>query len=398
MEKKKAMPAAVEDPPGGEIPLLDLRSQHRQIQAEISAAIGPLIERQRFINGPEVALFESAMADYLGVEHAIGMSSGTDALLAVLMAIGIGSGDEVITTPFSFISTAEVILRLGARPVFADISGESYLIRPSAVRKLLSNRTRAIIPVHLYGKVCRMDELLDLSTERGIPIIEDCAQAMGARQNDRAAGSFGLAGTFSFFPSKNLGGWGDGGMVTTNDADLAHKLRCTREHGADDNMCYPFLGGNFRLDTIQAAVLNVKLGHLDEWLKARKTAARYYVQLMVEAGLAAGQNETRHPGHHLLPPPVWDERDHAFNLFVVQAERSDALKTHLASLGIGSAVYYTTPLHLQPCLSDMGYRPGDFPAAEEAARSVLALPLYPEIGRDQQKRVVEAIAEFYHRV
>ncbi|HUU01883.1 MAG TPA: DegT/DnrJ/EryC1/StrS family aminotransferase [Myxococcota bacterium] len=390
------MPPIVEDPAGGEIPLLDLRSQHRQIQAEILAAIGPLIERQRFINGPEVAQFESGVADYLGVEHAIGVSSGTDALLAVLMALGVGPDDEVITTPFSFIATAEVILRLGARPVFADVSGESCLIRPSAVRKLLTNRTRAIIPVHLYGKVCQMDEFLDLSAERGIPIIEDCAQAMGARQNGRAAGSFGLAGAFSFFPSKNLGGWGDGGMLTTNDAALAHKLRSIREHGADDDMRYSLLGGNFRLDTIQAAVLSVKLGHLDQWLQARKTAAQYYIQLMVEAGLSAGQNETRHPGHQLLPPPVWDEPDHAFNLFVVRAERRDALKTHLDSAGIGCAVYYPTPLHLQPCFAKLGYRPGDFPAAEEAARSVLALPLYPEIGRAQQKRVVEAIAGFYH--
>ena len=384
-------------PPADPIPLIDLKGQHRSIREEVLAAASRVANSQRFINGPEVKSFEAAMAERLGIKHAIGVSSGTDALLMVLMAMQVGAGDEVITTPFSFISTAEVILRVGARPMFVDVLPDTLLMRAAAVHGRLSSRTRAIIPVHLYGQLCDMDELMALSQERGIPVIEDCAQSMGARWNGTAAGSFGLAGAFSFFPSKNLGGWGDGGMVVTNDQDIADRCRQIREHGANGRDRFEVVGGNFRLDTLQAAVLEVKLRYLDQWIESRRSAARTYNRLFAEADLAAGPDQTRHPGHRILLPHEGEDRLHAFNLFVIQAERRDKLKAHLDAEGIGTAVYYPSPLHLQPCFKDLGYRPGDFPVAEEAARSVLALPLFPEITEEQQTRVVETIADFYRQ-
>jgi len=384
-------------PPADPIPLIDLKSQHRRIQEEVLAAAGRVAESQCFINGPEVKSFEAAMAERLGVKHAIGVSSGTDALLMVLMAMDVGKSDEVITTPFSFISTAEVILRMGARPIFVDVLPDTLLMRTAAVRGLLSSRTRAIVPVHLYGQLCDMDELTALSEERGIPVIEDCAQSMGARLNGTAAGGFGLAGAFSFFPSKILGGWGDGGMVTTSDDELADRCRQIREHGANGRDRFEMIGGNFRLDTLQAAILEVKLRYLDLWIESRRKAAGVYNRLFAEVDLAAGPDQTRHPGHRILLPHEGEDRQHAFNLFVIQAERRDELKAHLDAEGIGNAVYYKTPLHLQPCFKDLGYQPGDFPVAEEAARSVLALPLYPEITGEQQRRVVETIAAFYRQ-
>ena len=385
-------------PPSAEpIPLIDLKSQHRRIQKEVLAAASRVAESQCFINGPEVKSFEAAMAERLGVKHAIGVSSGTDALLMVLMAMDVGKDDEVITTPFSFISTAEVILRVGARPIFVDVLPDTLLMRTAAVSGLLSSRTRAVIPVHLYGQLCDMDELSALSQERGIPVIEDCAQSMGARHNGTAAGSFGLAGAFSFFPSKILGGWGDGGMVATNDDRLADRCRQLREHGANGRDRFEMVGGNFRLDTLQAAVLEVKLRYLDQWIESRRKAAGVYHRLFVNADLAAGPDQTRHPGHRVLLPHQGEGRQHAFNLFVIQAERRDDLKAHLDQQGIGTAVYYKSPLHLQPCFKDLGYRPGDFPVVEEAARSVLALPLFPEITEEQQRRVVDAVAAFYRQ-
>jgi dTDP-4-amino-4,6-dideoxygalactose transaminase len=384
-------------PPADPIPLVDLKSQHRRIREEVLAAASRVANGQRFINGPEVISFEAAMAERLGVEHAIGVSSGTDALLMVLMAMGVGPGDEVITTPFSFISTAEVVLRVGARILFVDVLPDTLLMRAAAVAGVLSNRTRALVPVHLYGRLCDMEELMALSRERGIPVIEDCAQAMGAGHNGTAAGCFGLAGAFSFFPSKNLGGWGDGGMLVTNDADLAGRCRQIREHGANGRDRFELVGGNFRLDTLQAAVLEVKLRYLDQWIESRRSAARTYNRLFAETDLAAGPDQTRHPGHRILLPHEGEDRQHAFNLYVIQAERRDELKAHLDKEGIGTAVYYPSPLHLQPCFRDLGYRQGDFPVAEEAAHSVLALPLFPEITKEQQERVVSAIAAFYRR-
>ena len=379
------------------IPLVDLRPQLSQIKQEVMAAIGIVIDGQNFINGPEVAAFESAMAEYLGVKHTVGVSSGTDALLMTLMALEVGPQDEVITTPFSFVSTAEVIKRVGARPVFADVEPETALIRPAAVSQHLSSHTKAIIPVHLYGQMCSIEELTSLSKERDVPILEDCAQSLGARLNKKSAGSFGIAGAFSFFPTKNLGGWGDAGMLATNDGQLAERLRQIRNHGATGRDKYQHLGGNFRLDTIQAAVLSVKLRYLDEWLLARRKAAAYYNQLLVQAGLSAGPNETRHPGHRIIPPPVSEDSQHTYNLYVVRAERRDELKKHLGQAGITSQVYYPIPIHLQACFADLGYREGDLPVAEEIARTTLALPFYAEISRPQQQRVVETISEFYHR-
>lgn len=391
------MPPRAEPPAPAAIPLVDLKLQHRQIREEVMAAVGTVANSQRFVQGPEVARFERDVAAWLGVEHAVGVSSGTDALLVALMALGVGPGDEVITSPFTFVATAEVISRVGARPMFADLQPETLLMRTAAIEQLLSSRTRAIIPVHLYGQICDMHALGALSDERGIPIVEDCAQALGAEENGRKAGGFGRLGALSFFPSKNLGGWGDGGMLVTGDGELAARLRSLREHGAAGRDRYLYLGGNFRLDTIQAAVLSVKLGHLDGWLAARRRAAALYDRLLVDAELAAGPDQTRHPGHRVHLPPALEGGRHAYNLYVIQAERRDELRSQLAAEGIQTGVYYPVPLHLQPCFEDLGYHPGDLPVAEEAARNVLALPLFPEITEEQQERVVDAIARFYRQ-
>lgn len=391
------MPPRADAPAPAAVPLVDLKSQHRQLREEVMAAVATVANSQRFIQGPEVALFERALAAWLGVEHAVGVSSGTDALLVALMALEIGPGDEVITSPFTFVSTAEVIRRMGARPLFADLMPETLLMRTAAIEQLLSSRTRAVIPVHLYGQVCDMEALCTLSNERGFPVIEDCAQALGAEEDDRKAGSFGRMGAFSFFPTKVLGGWGDGGMLVTGDGELADRVRQIREHGAAGRDHYLRLGGNFRLDTLQAAVLGVKLKHLDAWLAARRQAAARYDRLLVDAELAAGPDQTRHPGHRIHLPAVAPQRRHAYNLYVIQAERRDELRAHLAAEHIQTGVYYPVPLHLQPCFSDLGYHEGDLPVAEEAARNVLALPLYPEITEDQQERVVDAVARFYRR-
>jgi dTDP-4-amino-4,6-dideoxygalactose transaminase len=315
----------------------------------------------------------------------------------VMMALRIGPGDEVITTPFTFVATAEVVCRLGARPVFVDLEPDSLLLRSRAVPDRVNGNTRAILPVHLYGRMHTAANLIGLAEETDLPVIEDCAQSLGARSQDRSAGTLGLAGAFSFFPTKNLGGWGDGGMLITNDQTLAGRLRQIRDHGSDGQGAYQFLGGNFRLDTIQAAVLLEKLTHLDDWLQARREAARNYDRLFVEATLVAGPNETRHPGHRIFLPSPGGEGEHAFNLYVIRAERRDELKQHLDQAGITAAVYYPTPLHLQPSFAHLGYKPGDLPVAEEASRSVLALPLYPDIRQDQQERVVETIADFYRK-
>ncbi len=380
---------------GRRIPLVDLTWSHRQIHAEAMAAVSAVIEGQRFIHGPEVAAFEKAMAQRLDIEFALGVSSGTDALLMTLMALGIGPGDEVITTPFSFVATAEIIRRVGARPVFADVRPHSLCLNPEAVRRKMSPRTKLLLPVHLYGNICDMDALAALSLEREVNIVEDCAQSMGARRQGRAAGAFGVAGAFSFFPSKNLGAWGDGGLITTHRSDLAERLRQIRDHGAVAADRYDCLGGNFRLDTLQAAVLLVKLKYLDNWLQARQQAAKLYEQLFVAAGLASKDQDRPSAEFPVLLPWVEDESAHVFNLFVVQVQNRAALRAQLDQAGIDSRVYYSMPLHLQACFADLGYHAGDFPVAELAAKQVLALPLFPGIASQQQEQVVENIAAFY---
>jgi dTDP-4-amino-4,6-dideoxygalactose transaminase len=386
-----AKKTATSPPPDPRIPFIDLSIGNQQVRADSFAAMTAVAEHGRFINGPEVARLEASLASYLGATHAIGVSSGTDALLMSLMALDLGTGDEVITTPFTFIATAGVLLRLGLRPVFADIDPVHLAIQPQAVRALIGPRTRAILPVHLFGRMCAVGELRTLADQHGLTLIEDCAQSLGASLRGRSSGTFGHCGAFSFFPTKNLGGWGDGGLIGTSDDNLDARLRKIREHGGARRDWYECMGGNFRLDTLQAAVLEVKLRHLDEWLLMRRKAAHAYLQLFSESGLAPGDG-----GPIQLPDPG-DDREHSFSLFVIQADERDDLKAHLERAGIGTAVYYPTPLHLQPVLHHLGYRAGSLPVAEKIAARVLALPFYPEIRRTHQERVVTAIAAFYTR-
>jgi len=326
----------------------------------------------------------------------VGLSSGTDALLVLLMALGIGPGDEVITSPFTFVATASVISRLGARPVFADVLPRTYELRPGAVKACLTARTRAVLAVHLFGRAAELSELQRLCREANVPLLEDCAQACGARRGKKSAGTFGLAGAFSFFPTKNLGALGDGGALITDDRHLAEKVRSLRDQGKGPEGKYDFLGGNFRLDSLQAAALNVKLTHLESSLDERRQAAANYRRMFAQTGLCPAEEQTVQPGHRILLPPQDDDPlSHTYNLFVIEAERRDELERHLLEHNIGCRVYYRRPLHLEPCFSGLGYRPGDFPVAEAACERVLALPFFPGITPAQQQAVVDAIRGFY---
>jgi dTDP-4-amino-4,6-dideoxygalactose transaminase len=366
------------------VPLLDLKAQYRTIRDDVRAAIDRVCDAQEFILGRVVADFESAIVSMVGARHAIGVSSGTDALLVALMALEIGDGDEVITTPYSFFATAGVIARLGATPVFVDIDPATYNLDVHAVADRISSRTRAIMPVHLFGCCAEMDPLLAVAAARGIHVVEDAAQALGAHdRRGRAAGTIGQIGCFSFFPSKNLGAFGDGGMVVTNDDGLAEAVRIRRVHGAKPKYHHAVVGGNFRLDALQAAVLEVKLRHLPDWARARRDHADTYRRLFEDAGLQ---------GRVTLPR---DESGHVYNQFVVRVPERDRLQAHLRARQIGTEVYYPVPLHLQACFADLGLRAGDFVHAEAAARETLALPVYPELTTAQQHYVVTAVADFF---
>lgn len=368
-----------------EVPLLDLKRQYRSLKNDIRRAIEGVLESQRFIMGPEVQALEEEIATYSRTRYGIGVSSGTDALLVALMALGIGHGDEVITTPYSFFATAGIIARLGARPVFVDIDQETYNMDSHAVADAITDATRAIMPVHLYGQVADMDPLLKLSEEKGIPIVEDAAQAIGAEdEKGRRAGSIGEFGCFSFFPSKNLGGIGDGGMVVTDSEALAEKVRRLRVHGSSPKYYHSLVGGNFRLDAIQAAVLRVKLPRLDQWTCRRRENAARYRALLEDAGLT----------DRVTPPE--DVPGHIYNQFVIRIEERDVPRKFLSDHGVQTEIYYPVPLHLQECFADLGYRPGDFPESEGAARETLALPIFPELTEAEQDYVVEQIAAFFH--
>jgi len=361
------------------VPLLDLQAQNGPLRDEILAAIARVADSQRFIGGPEVESFEREAAAHLGVAHAVGLSSGTDALLIAFMALGIGPGDEVITPTFSFFATAGCVSRLGAVPRLVDVDPGTCNVDPAAVEAAITPRTRAIVPVHLYGQCADMDPLLDIAARTGVPIVEDAAQAIGATYKGRPAGSMGAAGCFSFFPSKNLGAFGDAGMLTTNDDALAHEVRLLRNHGAEPKYYHKRIGGNFRLDALQAAVLRVKLPHLEAWTEARRRNADRYDRLFAERGCGVG-----------LPVRARDCR-HIFNQYVIRVPERDALRAALDARGIGTEVYYPVPFHLQECFRPLGYRAGDFPVSEAAAADVLALPIYGELTEAQQIEVADAV-------
>ncbi len=368
------------------VPLLDLAEQNQILRPEIEAALGRVLDTNGFILGAEVAALEEELAVYCGTKHAIGCASGTDALLLALMAFDIKEGDEVITTPYSFFATVSSITRLGAKPVFVDIDPQTYNLDVSQIEAKITEKTKAIQPVHLYGQCAEMSELHSLGEKYGIPIVEDAAQAIGAEENGIRAGAMSEIGCFSFYPSKNLGGMGDGGFMTTDDDALAHKLFALRVHGSFERYYHKWVGLNSRLDGFQGAVLRVKLPHLDSWSNKRKANADYYRASLTDAGLT----------EQIVLPFERENVRHIYNQFVIRvAERRDELKQFLAENEIGTDVYYPVSLHRQECFEYLGYKTGDFPESERASRETLALPIFPELKREQQDYVVEKITEFF---
>jgi len=365
------------------VPLLDLRAQFAPIRDEVLKAIARVCDDQRFIMGPEVEGLETTMAPLTGSRHAIGVSSGTDALLVALMALQIGPGDEVITSTYSFFATAGSIVRVGARPVLVDIDPATFNLRPADVAAAVTSRTRAIMPVHLFGQCADMDDLANIASRAGVPIIEDAAQAIGAEYKGRPAGSMGAIGCFSFFPSKNLGAFGDAGLVTTSDDALAERVRLLRNHGAEHQYFHRLVGGNFRLDALQAAVLRVKTPYLAGWTDRRRLNAQRYRELFTAAGLT---------GRVTLPVEA-GERTHIYNQFVIRVPDRDRVKESLDAAGVGTAIYYPVPFHLQECFASLGHAAGAFPESEAAARDSLALPIYGELTAAHQSYVVEAVAQ-----
>jgi dTDP-4-amino-4,6-dideoxygalactose transaminase len=392
------------------VPLLDLSEQYPALGVSIRGAIDDVLASGRFILGPKVEAFEKAMCVYCNAPHAVGVSSGTDALLAILMALGIGRGDAVITTPYTFFATAGCLARVGARPLFADIDRETYNIRPSAIQECIEKncqpdadgtwktkrgeKVRAMVPVHLFGLCCEMDALLEIAERYRLVLIEDAAQAIGAEfpfpERIAKAGTMGEVGLFSFYPSKNLGAAGDAGMVVCGDEELAQKLRTFREHGMEPRYFHHVIGGNFRLDEIQAAILAIKLPYLEKWAAARRAAADFYGAELSRAGLTE---------RITVPPEPYRERGltnhHVYHQYVIRAPMRDALRESLGKREIETTIYYPLGLHEQKCFTYLGYKKGDFPETERAARETLALPIYPEISREAQRYVVDAIAEFY---
>ncbi|MBW2449637.1 MAG: DegT/DnrJ/EryC1/StrS family aminotransferase [Deltaproteobacteria bacterium] len=374
------------------VPLLDLKEQYKTIKKEVLETAEELFESQYFILGPRVASLEKEMADYCSSKHAVGVSSGTDALLMALMAAGIGLKDMVITTPYTFFATAGSIVRTGARPVFTDIDPKTYNMSPECLENAIESMTRselerlkAVIPVHLYGQCADMAPILEICEKYGLVVIEDAAQAIGAEYRGKRAGSMGDFGCFSFFPSKNLGAFGDGGMVTTHSDDFYDTLCTLRVHGSQPKYYHKLIGGNFRLDAFQAAVVSIKLKYLDQWTTARQKNARKYRALFKHAGL-----------EDVVESPFEKEDRHIYNQFVIRVkERRDDLRQFLNDAGIGTEVYYPVPMHLQACFSDLNYKQGDFPEAEHAALHTVALPIYPELSDDQIEYVVDKIKEFY---
>jgi len=374
------------------VPLLDLKGQYQTIKDDIRTVTDRIFESQYFIGGPHVEALEKDIAAYCRTEFAVGVSSGTDALVISLMAAGIGRDDLVLTTPYTFFATAGSIVRVGARPVFADIDPDTYNISPYSMEQVIASltgdersRLKAIIPVHLYGQCADMDAVLKIARQYNLVVIEDAAQAIGAEYKGRRAGSMGDYGCFSFFPSKNLGAFGDGGIVTTSDNSRFDMLKMLRNHGASPKYYHRHIGGNFRLDALQAAVVSIKLKLLDKWTEGRQGNAAIYRELFGHAGLG-----------DIVSLPREKQSRHIYNQFIIRVQdRRDELKQHLLDCGVGTEIYYPVPLHLQDCFADLGYRPGDLPAAEAAAAQTLALPIYPELTREQLEYVVETIRGFF---
>jgi dTDP-4-amino-4,6-dideoxygalactose transaminase len=381
---------AVAAPSAVPVPLLDLRKQYAAIREEVKRTADELFESQMFILGPRVEAFEKAIAAYVGTKHAIGMSSGTDAQLAAMMALRIGPGDDVVTSPYTFFSTAGAVARLGARPVFCDIDPVTFNVDPAKLEKAITPKTKAIQPVHLYGQCADMAPILDVARKKGIPVIEDACQSLGAAYEGKKAGAMAEFGCFSFFPSKNLGGFGDGGMVTTNDEAAAQGLRAMRMHGETSRYHHRFVGGNFRLDAFQAAILHVKLPHLDGWAEGRRKNAKEIEALYLESGGLPYEKGG------LSFPREAAGCHHVYNQFVVRVGkgRRDALKERLSERQIGNAIYYPVPLHLQECFAYLGGKAGDFPESEKAAGETLALPVFPELSAEQKRFLAFALAEF----
>jgi len=368
-------------------PFLDLKAQFSPIREEIMSAVTRVLESQHFILGLEVSAFEQEAASYLGCKYAVGCASGSDALTLALMALGIGQGDEVITVPFTFVATAGSIARLGATPVFVDIDGDTYNIDPAALEAAITPKTKAIMPVHLFGLAADMNPILEIARRHGLPVIEDAAQAIGAEYKGKKVGNFGVMSCFSFFPSKNLGGAGDGGLITTDDVQLAQRLKLLRAHGSRSKYEYEILGVNSRLDAIQAAILRVKLAYLNEWTEARRRNADRYRELVSQFGL----------DRRISTPPEPVGYKHVYNQFTIRTKQRDDLREFLRSNGIPTEIYYPFPLHLQPAFAGLGYKPGSMPNSEAASVEVLSLPIFPELSSEQQESVVSSISEFCER-
>lgn len=370
------------------VPLLDLSEQHNGLRQEIEAAIGRVLDANAFILGGEVKAFEEEAAVYCGTKHSIGCASGSDALLLAMMALDVKAGDEVITTPYSFFATVSAITRLGATPVFVDIDPATYNLDVAQIEAKITEKTKAIQPVHLFGQCADMKALTEISEKHNIPLVEDAAQAIGSEENGTRAGAMSAVGCFSFYPSKNLGGMGDGGLMTTNDDALAEKLFALRVHGAAKRYHHKWVGLNSRLDGFQGAVLRVKLPHLDSWSAKRKANADRYRELFTDAGLA----------EQITLPLERENVRHIYNQFVIRVpNRRDELREFLTAKGVGTDVYYPIPLHLQECFAYLGYREGDLPESERASHETLALPIFPELKEEQQDYVVKTISEFFQK-
>ena len=384
------------------VPLLDLKPQYHSLKKELDDAILRVAESQYFILGPEVEKMEKEFCEYLNCKHAIGVSSGTDALLLALMAIDIGPGDEVIVPTYSFFATAGVVSRLNATPVLTDIDPITFNIDPEDFKKKITSKTKAVIPVHLYGQSADLEPIMKIAKEKNIYVIEDAAQAIGTQYKDsKFVGTIGDIGCFSFFPSKNLGGYGDGGLVTTNNDELAYMLRIKRVHGGEQKYYHKVIGGNFRIDALQSAVLRVKLPHLDKWSEKRRANAEYYYELFRKAGLSEEPGKTKFGDKNsvLLPKPIYKgsvavKNYHIYNQFIIRAQKRDELKKFLTENEIGNEIYYPVPFHLQECFSNLNYNHGDFPESEKACETSLAIPIYPELTKEQQEFVVLKIKEF----